>query len=756
MVHTGERQSRSFAPPERIGPYRVLQQIGEGGMGVVYEAEEIGPVRRRVALKVVKDGLGSHEVLARFDAERQALAVMNHPGIARVLHAGATDAGAPYFAMELVRGLPITRFCDMNRVTVHDRLVLFADVCAAVQHAHQKGVIHRDLKPSNILVLEEQGQLQAKIIDFGIAKALGPQLTERTLVTGFGQALGTAAYMSPEQAEFSGHDVDTRADIYSLGVVLYELLVGELPVDPTQVGLHVFFARLTAGELNPPALATRLAGLGTGQATVAHARRTDPQQLRRALTGDLQWIVLKAMAPERGMRYETANGLAADVRRYLASEPIVARPPTTGYRLSRFVRRHRAGTIAAAVVTVALTASSILATLGMVRATRAERTAAAEARAAQEVTRFLVDLFSVSLPSEARGNAVTARDLLDRGAERVGRDLVNQPALQGRIMHTMGTVYTALGLYQPGKALLRDALRVREGLYGPADTLVAQTLGELGAVSRNRGEYDEALRDYDRALGIRRAALGPDHPDVAYTIAGMGAVRYAQGRPAEAESLYTEAVRLLARAGVREDERLARALSGLAAVYWSQHRYAQADTAMRRALAIQQRVLPPDDFRIGATLNNLGALAFELGHLEEALGDYARAREISGKTLPPGHVYLAQIDNNMAEAYWKLKRPNEAEPLFRRALAAKERALDPSHPTIASTLNGLAGLLRDAGRMTQAEPLYRRALAIREARLPPGSPDLAQTLRDYAALLRATGRSAEAAAMEQRAGSPGR
>lgn len=732
---------------ERIGPYRLLQVLGEGGMGIVYEAEETESVRRRVALKVVRDRHASKEVLARFEVERQALAVMNHPGIAKVYGAGTTPHGQPYFAMELVRGLPITQYCDEHRLPLRERLELFVAVCNAVQHAHQKGLIHRDLKPSNILVTDADGAPEPKIIDFGIAKALGQQLTDMTLVTQFGHAIGTAAYMSPEQAEANAVDVDTRADIYSLGVLMYEILTGELPSDPAAVGLHVYLARLMARETDPPSPSRRLDSLRTDPAIIARARRTDIPHLRREMRGDLDWIVMKAMEPDRSRRYATAHGLGMDIGRYLANEPIVARPPSTAYRLRKFVRRNKALSSVAAVAFLAVIASTAVTSVGMVRARRAERIAASEAAAARQVTDFLVDIFRVSSPSEARGNAVTARELLDRGAARVASSLSDQPVLQARLLHTMGSVYGSLGIYGQARTLLEDALRARERLAGPNDTSVAQTLTSLGIVATNRGEFEDADRFLRRALAIREAALDAEHPDVGATLRSIGVLRLRQGRYAEAESLLVRTIRINDRRRQPDDPLVVRDLLTLTGVHQAQRRYAEAEPVMRRALAAQERALGPMHPDVGVTLTNLGALQWSLGRYRDALPLYMRARGILERSLPEGHPDLAANANNLAETYWKLGRFAEAEPLFRRALDIKERALTPTHPTLATTLNGLAGLLRDQGRFAEAEPLYRRALAIREQNFGTDDANVLETRRDYAALLRATGRGAEAEAM---------
>ncbi len=737
--------------PERIGFYRILQVVGEGGMGVVYEAEQTEPVRRRVALKVVKPGLDTGQVVSRFEAERQALAVMNHPGIAKVLDAGTTDSGLPYFVMELVKGLPLTEYCDTRTLSTRDRLELFVAVCQAVQHAHQKGVIHRDLKPSNVLVAEHDGVPEPKIIDFGIAKAVGLQLTEKTLVTELGQTMGTAAYMSPEQAEASGLDVDTRTDIYSLGVLLYEVLVGRLPVDPAELGVHAFLALLVVHQTYPPTPSARLLTLGTHKERVALSRRTDPVRLRREVKGDLDWIAMKAMEPDRTRRYETANALALDLQRYLANEPVAARPPSMSYRFGKFARRHRAGVVAGVVVAVAVVMSAVFTTVGMVRATRSERHAVQEAAAAKQVTDFLVNLFRVSDPGEARGNAVTAREILDTGAQRVSRQLADQPLLQGRIMHTMGTVYEALGLYQSARPLLEEALRVRERELGPADTAVAQTLDALADVARGKGDFTEAERYYRRALAIREAAFGPDHADVAASLAALAVLRFKQGQNAEAESLYTRVLAIDERAPGGDDGRRARHLMGLAVVYWSQGRYKDVEPLLQRTLAVQERALGGDHPDVAATLNNLGALYWSEERYADALPLYARARHVLEQALGPNHPDVAAVLNNLGETDWKLKRYADAEPLFRRSLAIKEQVLTPNHPDIAVTLNGLAGLVRDQGRFAEAEPLYRRALAIRERALGPDNSSVGETLRDYAELLRRTGRVREAAAFLARA-----
>ena len=719
--------------PERLGPYRIVQVLGEGAMGTVYEAEETGAMRRRVALKVIRAGLDSKEVIARFEAERQTLALMNHPGIAKVLSAGTTATGQPYFAMELVRGLPITEYCDLHKRTLVQRLELFIAVCNAVQHAHQKGVIHRDIKPSNLLVTEQDDVPQPKIIDFGIAKAVGPQLTEGTLITQWGQAIGTPAYMSPEQAETSGTDVDTRADIYSLGVVLYEVLVGRLPVDPSDVGIHTFFVRLKLRETNPPLPSARLNALGHDSKGIAAARRTNPGTLRGDVRGDLDWVVMKALEPDRARRYPTAAALATDLQHYLANEPVSARPPSALYRMRKFVRRHR-GLVAA----VSIAAAAVIG--GAVMSALAWRRAAREAAAASAVTSFLVDLFKVSDPGEARGNQVTAREILDQGARRIRHELTGEPVLQGRLMVTMGTVYRSLGLYPSADSLLREALRVQERASGPNDTSVASTLSALGYVALQRGDYESAERDYTRALAIREQAFGPNSVEAASTLSGLAALRIVQGRNAQAESLSVRVLAIDDKVRGPDDAQTANDLVHLALVYWGEGRLTEAEPLMRRALAIQERTLGADHPDIAATENDLGVLYYTMGRYDDALASYERTLASFERTDGPDHPDVASVLSNLGETYWKLGRYPEAEASFRRALAIQEKSLAALNPATANTLNGLANLLRDEKRYADAEPLYRRALLIRVRTLGERSPDADSTRKDMAELARREGK----------------
>ncbi|HXE54235.1 MAG TPA: serine/threonine-protein kinase, partial [Tepidisphaeraceae bacterium] len=470
--------------PEHIGPYRIIEVIGEGGMGVVYKAEQREPVRRLVALKVIKLGMDTREVVARFEVERQALALMSHPNVAKVFEAGVTEQGRPYFAMEYVPGISITDYCDQNKLTTRERLELFIPVCQAVQHAHQKGIIHRDLKPGNILVSMFDGKPVPKVIDFGIAKAANQALTQKTLYTQTGALIGTPEYMSPEQAQTSGLDVDTRTDIYSLGVMLYELLTGQLPFDPAALRKSGVdgMARMIR-ETEPPKPSTRISLLGHDPATVtstpeqdvARRRRSDFRSLARELRGDLDWITLKAMEKDRTRRYETANGLAVDVRRYLDNEPISAHPPSTLYRLSKTVKKHKVGVSAAAAIVLALLLGIMGTSIEMVRARGATREAQADKLRAQQAEQTAI---------EQRQAAEQQRVLAMRN--------------EARADSTIARVFKMKGDLAAAAPLMRRSLEVYRQLHGGDDVEVAGALGDLAWLLQGKEhgrEAEQAARD---------------------------------------------------------------------------------------------------------------------------------------------------------------------------------------------------------------------------------------------------------------------
>ena len=584
---------------------------------------------------------------------------------------------------------------------------------------------------------------QPKIIDFGIAKALSPQLTDSTLVSRLGQPLGTAMYMSPEQADSSGLDVDTRTDIYSLGVILYELLVGEPPIAPNGEAVHIFMARLAARRTEPPMPSSKLDTMGTGREAIAYARRTDPDSLRRQLRGDLDWIALKALDPDRSRRYDSATAFASDIARHLANEPVAARAPSTPYRIRKFILRHRIAAPVTALALLAIATSASFAVAGMVRARRAEQVASNEAAAARSVTNFLVQLFEAPTDGEVPGNQLTARQLLDRGARRASRDLANQPLLQGRILHTVGMAYTALGQYDEARNQLNDALAARVRTDGQVSLPVAETEVALGDAAASHGEFNAADGHYARAMTIRESLLGRDHPLVARVAFGVGALRWHQDRLDESEAAYRRALAIDERPGGDSTE-VGRDLMGLAVLQVQRKRFAQAETLMKRSIDVQTRHLGPDHVDLAPALNNLGALYWMMGRYADALPLYERVRKTFERTLDPSHPDIAAVYNNLAETYWKLGRFAEAEPLFRRSLAIKESRLSPGHASLAITLHSMAGMLRDQHRLAEAEAAYRRALDIRLRAYGPANADVVETSTALASLLRASGRTREA------------
>jgi serine/threonine protein kinase/formylglycine-generating enzyme required for sulfatase activity len=457
------------------GKYKLVEEIGEGGMGSVFLAQQTEPVKRAVAVKVIKAGMDSRAVLARFEAERQALAMMDHPNIAKVLDAGTTDGGRPFFVMELVKGTPITRYCDEHKLTLRQRLALFVPVCQAIQHAHQKGIIHRDIKPSNVLVAMYDDRPVPKVIDFGVAKAAGQTLTDKTLMTGFGALIGTPEYMSPEQASLNNLDIDTRSDVYSLGVLLYELLTGTTPVDKKSLGKAALLEILRiVREVEAPRPSAKLSSIDT-LPSVAANRGTESARLSRLMKGELDWLVLKALEKDRTRRYETANGLARDIQRYLADEVVEARPPSVSYRVSKFVRRHKGQVMAASLVLFALVGGIVGTTLGLFEAKRQEQEAQQEADKAKKARDFLVSIFRIK--DIQAGNTTTARQILSQAEQRIPIEFAEQPELRDELLAAIEDVNRSLDRTIPAAMILesRGAIQLHSRRGGSARP-VPQTL----------------------------------------------------------------------------------------------------------------------------------------------------------------------------------------------------------------------------------------------------------------------------------------
>jgi len=543
--------------------------------------------------------MDTRQVIARFEAERQALALMDHPNIARVLDAGATQTGRPYFVMELAKGVPLTEYCDANRLSTPERLALFIEVCHAVQHAHQKGIIHRDLKPSNVLVTLHDGKPVPKIIDFGVAKATSQRLTEKTMFTSYGQMIGTPAYMSPEQAEMGGLDVDTRSDIYALGVLLYELLTGTTPFDEKHLRSAGYqeIQRIIR-EVEPLKPSTRLSNRKDTLASVAASRRTDPARLARLVRGDLDWIVMKTLEKDRARRYETADGLVLDIQHHLAHEPVLAGPPGAAYRARKFLRRHRTGVAAGLLVFLALGAGLAAATVGLLRARDSARVAEQEAdRATQEaakaeaVTRFFQETLAFVDPQNARGREVTVRAVFDRAAKNIGTKFAGQPLVEAAVRETLGTTYLALGDYAAGHAQLSSAFGIRRQILGEEHPDTLSSMMNLGNALNDQGKAAEAEQMHRQVLEVRERVLGKEHPGTLASMVNLGNALHNQGKYAEAEQMYRQVLEAKERVLGKEHPDTLASMMNLANASLGQGKSAQAEQMYRQVLGIQERVL---------------------------------------------------------------------------------------------------------------------------------------------------------------------
>jgi serine/threonine protein kinase/tetratricopeptide (TPR) repeat protein len=719
--------------PERIGAYRILEVLGEGGMGVVYHAEQTEPVSRRVALKIIKLGMETKEVVARFETERQALALMDHPSIARVYDAGATETGRPYFVMELVRGVPLTDYCDQAKLTTRERLRLFIEVCQAVQHAHQKGVIHRDLKPSNILVSLQDGKPVVKIIDFGIAKAMYRRLTDQTLVTHIGDVIGTPAFMSPEQLEGTLLDVDTRADIYSLGVTLYLLLTGDLPFDLEQMRKAGGFAAVYVREHEPPRPSARVTTAKSPQA-VAESRQTDVAHLRRALQGDLDWIVLKAMAKDRQRRYETANGLALDLERHLRDEPVTARPPSAAYRAGKFTRRHRAAVAFVAALAVTLVVFAVATALQSRRVVRERDRAEAEAKKAAAVSQFLQETLGAADPWQS-GRDQSVREALRAAAEKVEASFKDQPLVAAAVRRTIGLTYIGLGRYGEAEPLLRSALEVRTRERGPDHPEVAESLGDLSLVEERLSRFDESVALARQALAIRQKAGGEGAASAARASRRLGVALFFKGEYAESERLLRDALEIQSKSPTADAIERAGALSDLAQTLGSGRQDAPAaEKLLREALDIRRAKQGPDHPQTALALNDLAVSRFQQQDYQEAEALFREALAADEKSLGREHPETAAALENLGGVLLRTARYDEALALLDRVLAARKKGLGEDDLQVVRTLHNIAVVQTNAGRVAEAEATFAAVLPRMKALQGPDHPEVAQALASWAKL----------------------
>jgi serine/threonine protein kinase/tetratricopeptide (TPR) repeat protein len=740
-----ELSRRAGAPDSDERPiipnYEILRLLGRGGMGEVWEAEQVEPVQRRVAIKVIRSGLDRGQFIARFEAERQALALMDHPGIARIFDAGSSERGVPYFVMEFVEGVPFVEYCDRNSLGVEERLRLFMKVCEGVNHAHQKGIIHRDLKPGNVLVSRLDGQNVPKVIDFGVAKATDERAADRTMVTRAGALIGTLEYMSPEQLEGS-EDIDTRSDVYALGVMLYEILARRLPFasqEHENATLMEMWRILREEEPRKPSLRVEESESTDGR------ERPGTRSLRRRLRGDLDWITMKALERDRSRRYDTPGELAADIRRHLESEPVSAGPPTTMYRLGKFARRHRVGVAAAALVLVAIVVGMAGTTYGLLRARRAETEVRKEAAKATAVNEFLHGMLASANPNQSQGREVTVRELLSAASSEVGGGEGPEAlGVEAAVRNTIGATYQALGLYQEAEPHLKTALEERRALHLGDDVEVAESLQSLGRLRWAMSDYVEAERLIQEALAMGRRLPGNRHEFVASCLGDLAVVLQGQGNYVSAEPMIRESLELSRSLYGEVSEAVADHLNNLAWAVHYQGRTAEAEELFRQSLAVNEELFGADHPRVLVSQLNLASILEYEGKGDEAESTYLDTSARLATVLGPEHPTTLSSRQSLAELYLKSGRPAQARPILEEAQAIAERTLGADHGLTITLLADLGWVHRVREEWEEADRYYRETLDRRVRSLGEENPHTIRSRWQLARILVDRGRYAEA------------
>ena len=710
--------------PIRVGMYRIVRVLGEGGMGTVYEAEQEHP-RRAVALKVIRPGLARFELIRRFEQESQALARLQHPGIAQIYEAGTADSGSgpqPYFAMEFIRGDSLLEYAKRHQLNTRQSLELVAKICDAVHHAHQRGIIHRDLKPGNILV-DESGQ--PKILDFGVARVTDID-AKNTRQTDVGQIVGTLAYMSPEQVLADPLELDTRSDVYTLGVLLFELLTGRLPY---KVSGQIHEALHTIREEDPAPLSA----------------------ISRSYRGDIETIVGKALVKDKARRYASAAGMAADIRRYLSDEPIAARPPSAVYQLQKFAHRHKAVVAGVAAVFVVLITGIVASTWEATRARRAEQVATTEAATAKAVNDFLQkDLLAQASANSQAGPEtkpdpdLKVRTALDAAAARITGKFATQPLVEASIRQTMGNTYRELGQYPQAEQQLERAFDLKRRVLGKEDRDLLDTMNDLAALYYAEGKYAQAEPLYTRALEEQRRVLGREHSSTLETMGNLAVLYWNEGKYAQSEPLFTEALEVQRRVLGEQHPSTLETMGNLALLYYSEGKYAQSEPLSIRVLDLRRRVLGEEHPNTLLSMNNLALLYYAQRKYAQAETVFTKALEVQRRILGEEHPDTLTSMNNLALLYYTEGKNGQAEPLYAKVLEVQRRMLGEEHPSTLLSMNNLATLYVSEDKYTQAEALYAEALQVQRRHLGEEHPDTLNTMNNLAVLYRKEGKNVQA------------
>ncbi len=718
----GKPISSRYVVGDRIGHYTLTEQLGEGGFGVVYLAEQEKPISRQVALKLVRGDKTDSQFLQRFEAERQILAWLNHANIAQIYDAGRTEQDDPYLAMEYVVGMPITLYCTEHKLRLETRLTLFQQICAAVQHAHAKGVVHRDLKPANVLVTDSDSGPQTKVIDFGIAKVVGLNALQSNITTVGGQ-LGSPLYMSPEQLT-QGEDVDTRSDVFALGTLLYQLLTGSAPFDNEQRPLAELVNAIVDDVPPAPSQQTHQAGQPSD----------DPAPPLADVTSELDWIVLKALEKDRERRYQSAADLAADIERFLSNRPVLAKPATAGYRLGKLIARHRWASAASIVAALALIAGSLGTTVGYLRAkqetaraVQAEIEATREARNAQQTVELLTEFLASPDPAQA-GRDITVVELLEAFAPRL--NAIEDPTIEFALLNTYAQTYQALGLLADARPYADEALALAQQQFPPTDERNIRAGDLLGRVLVDQGQYDAAVAQHRQTLQLAEDSFGVNAEITFELMASLAEALTKQGHPDQAEPLQRDILAKQRADYGNADARTLRTLNRLALTLWRQGRYEEGEQLSQQAISLNRQTYGEDHPATLDALSELALIVASSGRLEDGLALHQEVLQRRRQTLGPEHRQTLNAATNVAWVMGQLGRWDQAEQRHRETLVVQDRVLGASHPDRLATLGNLSTALMRQGRLEEAEPLAQQTLSGRQQVLGQDHPQTLIALGD--------------------------